>query len=523
MFNIRTMKKLILLLLGFTIQQSLIFAQNPEFPNAIRAKINLSDFQLLADASEGLRIGPGFELGYFRNVSPFINLGLPVKVGIAKLPGATENAVSASTDLVAQVLNTQGTGRLQPFGFAGIGYFFEQNGENHAQIPVGAGLNLKISKYAFAHVQAEYRYAFKEQRNNLQAGIGFVYLLHKTEKVSLLPPDSDKDGTPDALDKCPTEAGPPAAMGCPDNDNDGISNTEDICPDDPGTAATKGCPDFDGDGVADKDDQCPTDAGAINGCPDLDKDGFADNIDKCPGLAGRINGCPDTDNDGIADNEDKCPEVPGSAALKGCPAAADDDNDGVPNDQDQCPTAPGTLNGCPDTDKDGIADKDDPCPNLAGPKKYKGCPDTDGDEVADNEDKCPTTVGLVTNFGCPEIKKETKERLAFAMKAVQFEVARATIKQESYAILEEIVGIMNQYPDYKLKIGGHTDDIGDENRNLRLSTDRAKACHDYFLLRRIDPKRLRYNGFGESKPMADNTTPAGRELNRRVEFELTLD
>ena len=109
------------------------------------------------------------------------------------------------------------------------------------------------------------------------------------------------------------------------------------------------------------------------------------------------------------------------------------------------------------------------------------------------------------------------------MKAVQFEIARATIKQESYAILEEIVGIMNQYPDYKLKISGHTDDIGDENSNLRLSTDRAKACHDYFLLRRIDPKRLIYSGYGEGRPMADNTTPAGREVNRRVEFELTLD
>lgn len=518
------MKKLMMVLLGCAaLQCGSLLAQNPEFPNAIRAKVNLSDFQLLADASEGLRIGPGFELGYFRNVSPFLNLGLPVKVGVAKLPGKTENAVMASTDVVAQVLNTRSTRKLQPFAFAGVGYFFEQNGENHAQVPVGAGLNLKISKYAFAHIQGEYRYALKEERNNLQAGIGFVYLLHKGEKVSALPPDGDKDGTPDALDKCPTEAGPAAAMGCPDNDNDGINNREDICPDDPGTAATKGCPDYDNDGVADKDDQCPTDAGSINGCPDLDKDGFADNIDKCPGIAGRINGCPDTDNDGIADNEDKCPEVPGSAAMKGCPAALDEDGDGVPNDQDRCPTTAGTIDGCPDTDKDGIADKDDPCPNVAGPKKYKGCPDTDGDEVADNEDKCPTTAGPVNNFGCPEIKKETKERLAFATKAVQFETARATLKQESYAVLEEVVGIMNQYPDYKLDIGGHTDNIGEEGRNLRLSSDRAKACHDYFLLRRIDPKRLRYAGYGESKPIADNATAEGRELNRRVEFNLTLD
>lgn len=91
--------------------------------------------------------------------------------------------------------------------------------------------------------------------------------------------------------------------------------------------------------------------------------------------------------------------------------------------------------------------KTTPAPTAPGPQKYKGCPDTDGDGVAKaNEDKCPTTVGLVNNFGCPEIKKETKERLAFAMKAVQFEIARATIKQESYAILEEIVGCIEPIP-----------------------------------------------------------------------------
>lgn len=494
------MRKLMLVLGVLTVlQYQVVDAQNTEFPNAIRAKVNLSDFQLLADANEGIRIGPGFELAYLRNISPFVNIGLPVKMGVSKFPGTTENKVTASGDLIAQVLNTRHKGRLQPFAFTGLGYFFEQSNGGHMQIPIGAGLNLKMSRFAYAHIQAEYRYAAQEQRNNLQAGLGFVYLLHKGEaQPSNLPADTDKDGTPDNLDKCPNEPGPAPAMGCPDNDNDGLANSEDDCPNDPGPSATKGCPDYDNDGTPDKDDKCPTDAGPLNGCPDNDKDGVADNVDKCPGLAGPINGCPDRDGDGIADNEDKCPDTPGSAATKGCPAVADDDQDGVPNNEDLCPQA-------------------------AGPVKYKGCPDSDGDEVADNEDKCPNTVGPKTNYGCPEVKQETKERLAFAMKAVQFETARATLKTESYAILEEIIDIMAQYPDYKLKISGHTDNIGDEARNLQLSTDRAKACHDYFLLRRVDAKRISFTGYGEGRPMSDNNTPAGRELNRRVEFELTLD
>ena len=261
-------------------------------------------------------------------------------------------------------------------------------------------------------------------------------------------------------------------------------------------ADTQGCPDQDNDGVADKDDQCPTEAGTLNGCPDTDRDGIADKDDECPTEAGTVRGCPDSDYDGVPNKDDKCPRQAGPVDNGGCPLAKDSDEDGVP-------------------------DEKDPCPNAAGP--FNGCPDTDGDTVPDNLDKCVNTPGPATNYGCPEVKKETKERLEFAMKAVQFETGKSVLKQQSFKVLDEIVDIMGQYPDYKLNIGGHTDDVGAKEKNLALSTERAKVCYDYLVYRGVKEERIRSNGYGESRPIASNKTAEGREKNRRVEFELTLD
>jgi outer membrane protein OmpA-like peptidoglycan-associated protein len=141
--------------------------------------------------------------------------------------------------------------------------------------------------------------------------------------------DSDNDGTPDKLDKCPDLAGPSSLLGCPDSDKDGVSDNIDKCPGVSGPVDNAGCPypDKDGDGTFDKDDKCPDLAGPVDnkGCPypDSDKDGVLDNDDKCPSQAGlaRYNGCPipDRDGDGINDEEDKCPDTKGVAALNGCP------------------------------------------------------------------------------------------------------------------------------------------------------------------------------------------------------------
>ena len=80
-----------------------------------------------------------------------------------------------------------------------------------------------------------------------------------------------------------------------------------------------------------------------------------------------------------------------------------------------------------------------------------------------------------------------------------------------------------QYPSYKMRISGHTDDTGDDNNNQILSEERAKACYQYIVSQGISPDRLSYAGYGETRPVADNKTRQGRTLNRRVEFEIYLD
>jgi len=475
-------------------------AQNRAFPNAIHAKLNFFDYGTLNDAD--FKLGEGFELGYFRNVAPFLNVGIPFKLGLAKLPpltgdpAITGNTVTTSIDVVFHLENIRDDAKISPYAFAGAGYFLEEFKNGHAQIPFGLGVNFRVSKYAFINAQAEFRKALKDKRDNLQLGVGFVYLLHKAEPKPQPPADTDKDGTPDAQDQCVSEAGPAATLGCPDSDNDGVADKDDTCPTEAGTVETHGCPDEDNDGFADKDDNCPTEAGALEGCPDTDRDGVSDQVDECPTEAGTVNGCPDSDADGVANKDDKCPREAGTVENNGCPAMKD-------------------------ADGDGVADEKDPCPDAAGP--FNGCPDSDTDGLADNLDKCPNSAGPASNQGCPEVKKETKERLAFAMRAVQFETGKAVLKGQSFKVLDEILEIMNQYPDYKLAIGGHTDDVGSKETNLYLSTERAKACYDYLLYKGIPEGRVRSTGYGESKPMVSNNSPNGREQNRRVEFELTLD
>lgn len=460
-----------LILLAFCLQLQTISAQNSQFPNAVEAKINFIDYGLLND--EDMRVSQGFEVGYFRNIAPFLNVGIPFQLGLAKLPGTTDNTVTTTLDLLFHLGDMRSDTKISPYAFGGVGYFMEDFDNGHAQFPFGAGLNFRVSKYAFINVQAEFRKATEDERDNVQAGIGFVYLLHKSEPKAVPPPDRDKDGTIDSLDKCPDQPGPASALGCPDTDQDGLGDHEDGCPGDPGPIETNGCPDADGDGFPDKDDECPT-------------------------IAGRWNGCPDTDFDGVPDKNDKCPTEAGPEINDGCPEKKDTDGDGLADEVDKCPDQPGTA-------------------------ATNGCPDTDGDGVADAMDKCPTTAGPATNFGCPEVKQEVKERLKFATKSVQFETAKATLKNHSFPVLDEIVEIMRQYPDYTLSISGHTDNVGDELKNMKLSESRAKTCYDYLLFRGIKAERLRYAGFGEERPIFSNDTKDGREQNRRVEFELVLD
>ncbi|MCG9973175.1 OmpA family protein [Christiangramia crocea] len=259
--------------------------------------------------------------------------------------------------------------------------------------------------------------------------------------------------------------------------------------------------DTDGDGIYDKDDECPEQPGLeeFNGCPDTDGDGIEDRQDACPEEAGlaEFDGCPDSDGDGVADPDDDCPEVAGLAEM----------------------------NGCPDTDGDGVRDSEDECPDEAGPAENDGCPwpDTDGDGILDKDDDCPEEAGPAASNGCPEPTAEVISELNEYSKTVLFDFNKATIRTESEDALQSIVDIMNEYPQTIFHIEGHTDSIGSEAYNEKLSRERAASVENWLSEHGVPANRLTSEGYGETRPIATNSTDAGRQENRRVEISLDKD
>ncbi|QCX02040.1 OmpA family protein [Aggregatimonas sangjinii] len=265
-----------------------------------------------------------------------------------------------------------------------------------------------------------------------------------------------------------------------------------------GLAVKFGGTDTDGDGIYDKDDACPEVAGleAFNGCPDADGDGIEDSKDSCPNEAGskEMNGCPDQDGDGVADKDDACPTEAGLANLA----------------------------GCPDGDGDGVADKDDECPAEAGPAENKGCPwpDKDGDSVLDKDDECPDVAGTVANNGCPEVTEEVQKELNEYAKTILFDTGKSSLNPASTKVFVDIIRILNEYPNAKFSVEGHTDSVGSEKLNQKLSEERANSVRDFLIEEGIDPDKLTAVGYGEERPIADNKTRAGRKENRRTEINL---
>lgn len=491
------------------------FAQVDLPKNTIGAKVLFIDYGN-PNSIDNLDVTNGLELIYIRNFTRNINFAVPIKIGVANVADDINNRNIFGIDGIFQLQYFQDSSWFIPYLMGGVGIVNERDGPSNTQFPLGVGFNIKVGKNSFINLQGEYRISQEENRNNVQFGAGFLYRFGKS--------DIDGDGIADSVDECPDIPGLTAANGCPDRDGDGVVDANDLCPDIPGRVNTRGCPDKDRDGITDGDDECPEIAGFLNGCPDKDSDGIADNKDECPELFGVVsaNGCPDKDGDGVSDQDDRCPDEVGSIEKYGCPFL-DADGDGIADELDNCPTHAGTAatRGCPDQDSDGFADKDDKCVDVAG--TFEGCPDSDKDGVHDGDDRCPNEAGVVANKGCPEVKEEVKEVLDFAMRAVRFETGKATLKQESFSILDQIVEIMAQYRAYKLTIAGHTDSMGEENANQILSEERAKACYQFLVASGVSPRRLGFVGYGEAKPVADNETPAGRRLNRRVEFKMYIE
>jgi len=463
---------------------------------------NAGTFGPESSAVFGLRVG----------VQMFFWLGIEADLGL--LPAqSTEGGDNLILMYSGDLLFHLWRGNWVPFVDFGLGGYYSADGDlgrdPDFQLHGGLGLRGMLTDWMALRLDARYvntdgtKWEDVSRGNNLEFTVGLDFYLwseSREPEEPAEPADQDGDGIPDDQDECPAEKGGDATRGCPDRDGDGLVDGRDACPDQAGQEALKGCPDKDDDGVADGEDRCPADAGPVS-----------------------LKGCPDRDGDGIADMDDKCPDQKGTAERKGCPepaAPSDQDGDGVLDADDACPNQAGKadLKGCPDQDGDGIADGDDECPADAGPADLKGCPDRDGDGIADRDDKCPDTKGIVEQQGClpPEIEK----KFSGSIKGITFRSGSARLRKESEKVLDETVQILKDFEKLTLVIEGHTDSIGPEQANQRLSQARADAVRDYLLKKGIEADRVEAKGYGESKPIADNKTREGRAENRRIEFRI---
>lgn len=438
-------------------------------------------------------------LGYWFDEGIGLELDVGISTGAADAPGHGFLAVQPKLNVVGDPIPLSKNSPVRPIITAGGGFIYKSidgagvQGESYATERIeglgtfGAGLVVPIvgplqfrTDVRVLIMGAPEVAPFNQPFLGLEATAGL-------EARFGLAKDADKDKIPDKIDLCPDEP----------EDKDDFED-EDGCPES----------DNDVDGVPDVDDGCPNEA--------EDLDGFAD-ADGCPEL--------DNDEDGLLDDVDRCPVDAGTEATGGCPDA---DGDLVPDLDDRCPEKAGLaeFEGCPDTDGDGLPDPDDECPEEVGPIESFGCPDGDTDLVPTYRDDCPDEpanegIDPLRSDGCPSKVFVTKDAIRIT-EDIKFASGSDRIYSSSHGLMDGIAELMAKYPEIrKVQVEGHTDSRGNDDFNMELSQKRAAAVVKYLVESGgIEAERLVAKGFGETKPIADNGTSAGRAENRRVEFNI---
>lgn len=176
--------------------------------------------------------------------------------------------------------------------------------------------------------------------------------------------------------------------------------------------------------------------------------------------------------------------------------------------------------GCAfDSDSDGVVDGVDMCADTpAGVEVDRvGCPlDSDRDGVEDYKDQCPATpLGtIVDEAGCPLPGEKV-----FSMSGVNFDFNSANLTADAKVILAEGIEVVkNLGGAIAVSVEGHTDSVGSLQYNQTLSLQRAQSVVDYLISEGVDAAKLTAVGMGETSPIANNDTEAGRAANRRVDF-----
>ena len=161
-----------------------------------------------------------------------------------------------------------------------------------------------------------------------------------------------------------------------------------------------------------------------------------------------------------------------------------------------------------DEDKDGVSDFFDKCPGTPAGTQIDGggCP-------------LKVTINNTVNNPVRIITEEDRRVVAEAIKNLEFDFGKATIRPVSFPSLRRVAELLVS-KNFSLKLAGHTDNVGSDAANLKLSKGRAEAIKSYLVSQEANPTRIEATGYGESQPIATNKTAAGRQTNRRVEFTL---
>lgn len=274
---------------------------------------------------------------------------------------------------------------------------------------------------------------------------------------------------------------------------------------------------------------------------DTDADGVPDKQDKSPATpAGAIvdaTGTPlDTDKDGVFDGLDTSPATPLGAEVDLAGVAIDTDLDGVADGIDRCDsTAVGVLvdaQGCGlDTDGDKVFDGPDKCPDtpVGAVVDSTGCPiDTDRDGIADGVDICPATPSgtLVNAGGCPieltRYERQLVEDWLIRLTDLEFLPDTTALAPAGQARLDSVAVALLQWPMAKVEIASHVDNSVEPGYRVPLSTMRVRAVLQYLLRTHptLDQKNFWITGYGDTEPLAPNTSAANRKRNRRIEFKV---
>ncbi|MEH6649023.1 MAG: OmpA family protein [Motiliproteus sp.] len=231
------------------------------------------------------------------------------------------------------------------------------------------------------------------------------------------------------------------------------------------------------------------------------------------------------------DSSDKCIRT-GSwfeeAQVEGCSAMMapmDADGDGVVDGSDSCPQTPAgaavDMKGCElDSDVDGVVDSLDSCPETAPGVAVdeKGCAlDSDGDGVLNTVDQCPDTPQgqAVDETGCEPAVTPTSVELEVTFAPNSSDIGNNYDADQ----MQKLTDYLQANPQTKVEIAGHTSrDVGKEGYNQKLSEQRAAAVVDLLVGKYgASAAQLKPVGYGQSQPVADNDSKAGRAQNRRVE------